>query len=681
MDKKITKESVLTTALLLLTFSTFFLRGMYFEGEQFLYIALLGILGIGVFLFIPNRQGLNRGLDWFVIGMVAVYGISAVGAVYVRGAWVEVLKLTACLLLYFMAKRLFVDKKDWVLVTLYTGGVLMSLIGLGAASGAYFINGAYESEKNLVMSLFQYHNTSALMLACVFVFGMSLYAKSSKLWIRLCICAGNMVALLTVVFSQSRGTWLLFPVLLAVYFWILPKGCKTASIPTFGTFLAVLLVLKGLGDAFADQNTSLCIGYMIGAILAAVLFGYLLEKCSGRFSFSKKMLWGFIVFICVIILLVVIFGKYFLPETFINRISEFTMESRTVTERLTFYKDAFSIFKDYPWLGIGGGGWPFVYQEYQSYWYRANSPHSFLLHLMVETGVLGIAVFAFLAITLLRLFVRLLRSDRKMRFEQAPFFSAAAVIFTHSMFDIDFSFFTMTTVTWILLAFISSIDQSAPQKVSWIRWIGLAASLLISVGGMLGKIAWNSYYKTASYMQTDAEKAYKYASTAAALDPGNSSYCLTKGNIAFNIASAYAQSDQDKMYAYLDSSKEAFEKGYRSNPRDHLLINELAIFYVNTGNLERGCQLVDQLIELHPLDPDAYSNVAQLYTSVAQLYQQANDRDGIKKAMNRILRLEEEINAEEQAHNTKLWVYSPVTRAIEQAKEIMKQIEELEETQ
>lgn len=681
LSKKITKESVLTLALLLLTFSTFFMRGMYFEGEQFLYLALFGILAAAVFLLIPAKEGLNRGLDLFVIGITVVYALSLFTAVYFRSAVVEVMKYSACLLLYFVAKRLLTDRKQWLIVTLYVGGVLMSLIGLGAASGAYFISGAYDSEKNLVMSLFQYHNTSAIMLSCVFALGMSLYAKTKKLWLRLFICAGNMAALLTVVFSQSRGSWLLFPVLLILYFWILPKGSKTASPPVLGSLLSALLVLKGLGDAFANQATGLCIGYIVGSIAAAVVFGFLLEMLSKKIHLTKKSLWGLAALLVLLVVVMVLFGRFILPETIINRISEFTMESRTVTERLTFYKNAFSIFLDYPWLGIGGGGWPFVYQEYQSYWYQANSPHSFLLHLMVETGVLGIVVFLFFIITMLRLFVKLLRSDREIRLAQAPLFSAAAVIFIHSMFDIDFSFYTMTTVTWLLLAQISSLDQPKPVKAPWLRWCAAAVALVIAVGGVFGRIAWNNYYNTASYMQTDAEKAYQCASKAVAIDPPNSSYCLTKGNIAFHIAAAYAQSDPDQMYQYADIAKNAFEQGYRSNPRDRYLINELAIFYVNTGNLEQACRLIDQLTELYPLNPDTYTNIAQLYTSVAQLYQQQDDREGIKRAMSRLIKLEEEIDTVQESYQTKLWIYRPVKDAINQAKKIMGQIEQLEEKQ
>lgn len=681
MEKKITKVSVLTILFLLLTFSTFFLGGMYFEGEQFVYLTLLGILGIAVFILIPAKQGIRRGLDWFVIGMPVVYAISLFGAIYFRNAMVEVIKYTGCLIVYFITKRLLADKKNWFMITVYIGGVLMSFIGLGAASGAYFISGAYENEKNLVMSLFQYHNTSALMLACVFLFGMSLYAKTNRLWLKLCICAGNMIALLTVVFSQSRGTWLLFPVMLVIYFWILPKGTRTASIPVLGTVVSALAVLKGLGNAFAQQNTPVCIGYMLASMIAAVLLGFFLEKLSGKVSFTKKTR---IVFGAVILLFIVVFalfGRYLLPETIITRITEFNLESRTVTERFTFYKDAFSIFKNYPWIGIGGGGWPFIYGEYQSYHYTSNSPHSFLLHLMVETGIFGIAVFFLLVIVMIRLLIKLIKSAHAVRMEQAPLFTAAAVIFVHSMFDIDFSFYTVTTITWILLGLISEIEQPVQPKIHWLRWGGVVVSILVAISGILGKVAWDHYYKTADFMQLDANKAYQYASVAAALDPGNSMYCLTKGNIAFHLAASYSQSDQSKMREYADQAREAFERGYRSNPRDHMLIRELAVFYVNVGEFDKGCQLIEQLIQLQPLYWDSYLRVAEVYTSVAQIYQQNNDREGIKKAMGRLTTLWDEADAIGEEKGFHFELNKATKDAVLQAIRIMEQIEELEEKQ
>ena len=218
MERKFTKEFLLTILFLMLTFSTFFMKGMFFEGEQFLYLSLLGVLSAIIFFLIPLKQKLGKSLDFFVIGIVAVYIIASLSALYLRNSVLEVLKYSGCLLVYFISKELLAKNKTLVLSVLYVAGVLMSLIGLGAASGLYFISGSYENTKNLVMSLFQYHNTSALLLSVIFIFGLSLYQNAEKTWVKLCLYAGNMIALLTVLFSESRGTWLIFPFALLLYF-------------------------------------------------------------------------------------------------------------------------------------------------------------------------------------------------------------------------------------------------------------------------------------------------------------------------------------------------------------------------------------------------------------------------------------------------------------------------------
>ncbi len=680
MEQKITKESVLAGLLLLLVMLSFFWRGMYFEGDQFLYLILLGVLGAAAFLWIPSSRGIYGGLDWFVIAITAVSFLSAIRAVYFRSAVLEGMKYAGCLTIYFLAKRLLSDKRDWVLAALYLAGVIMSAVGLGAAAGVYEITGSYDVKKNLVTSLFQYHNTSALMMACTFLFGMKLYGKTKRRLLRFGIYAGNMIAFLTVVFSQSRGTWLLFPAMLALYVWLMPRGEKTRWLPLVGCLIGVLPFLKLIGDALAERSAGMAVLWMICSLLLAVTLCAGIERIPS-FTLKKKNIWILLAVLLAFFLLFGIFAQALLPESILNRISTFTKDSRTVTERLTFYKDTFTIFKTAPVMGHGGGSWPFLYPAYQSYWYRSNSPHSFLLSLMVESGVLGIAVFLLLTGIMLLLLRKLLRAEPGLRSEFAVFFTAAAVIFLHSMFDIDMAFYTVTTVTWLILAMLSPLEGEGTVKCGWLRWAAAVGCLLLVCGGIVGKMAWNQYYKTASYLNSDAEKAYESASGAVGLDPKNSAYCLTKGNIAFHIATGLAQSDPDRMYVYADEAREAFEQGYQSNPRDHMLVSEMATFYVNVGEFDLACQRADELTKLRPLDPETYMTIAQVYTSVAQQYQKEDNRDGIKQAMSRLISLEDEIAAVEKEHHVKLWIYTPTNDAIAQAKKIMEQIEQLEEKQ
>lgn len=680
MEKKISKESILTILFLALTFCTFFLKGMYFEGQQFRYLELLGLLSIAVFLLVSNRHTFGKTLDWFVAGMIAVYAISCFDAVYFRNAVVELIKYIGAFLVYLLTKKLLMQRKNWFMITVYTGGVIMSLVGLCGACGLLPIPTAYEADKNLVMSLFEYHNTSALFLACVFFFGLSLYGQTNKLWVKLLICAGNMIALMTVVFSQSRGTWVLFPIMFVLYLLLLPKGTRSQSLPVFGTFLSVLVILKGFGTALEQQNTWICMAYLLIAVIIATSVGLLLEKCSGKFTLNKKTILAIVV-ICIIVLLAfLLFGRYLLPQSMYERITSFTPDSHTVTERLTFYKDAMKMFKDHPWLGIGGGGWQYLTGQYQSYRYLAKSPHSFLLRLMVDNGILGILLFCYLVVVLVRLLIQLFRSNHTTRLEQTPIFTAVAYIFVHSMFDMNFSFYTMIVFVWMLLALLSDMESSTkqPQKTN-LRWIGVVVAVAIALCGFVGRFAWNYYYKTAEVLYSDREQAYLFASKAAAVDPQNSSYATTKGNLAFHMAAA--QTDEAQLRMYVETGEDALIKGYQSNPNDHLLIKQLAIFYVNTGRFEEGCDMVENMLLVKPLEVDSYQNVADVYTAVAQVYQQNNDMAGVKKAMSRLAVLDDETETYMKERNLEFSMNEHTKAAILQAETIVKQIEALEENE
>ncbi len=678
MERKISKESVLAILFLVLTFSTFFMKGMYFEGEQFLYLSLLGILGIVTFFLIPGKECFGRSLDWFVLSIVIIYIISSFHAFYLRNAIVEVLKYSGVFLAFVLSKRLLKDRIDWFVVTIYLAGVFMSFVGLGAASGLYHIDGAYLEKENIVASLFQYHNTSAIVLACVFVFGLSLYSKASKMWYKLLVSAGNMIALLTIIFSSSRGTWLLFPIILILYYFLLPKGDRGSSVPVLGTIVSAFLIMRGCGNALAEQNTAVFFLYMICSICLAVGFSYLLEKNLDKLIITKKNAIFIGIVLILLILILVLFGKYLLPQSMIQRITSFTMESRTVLERMTFYKDAFTVFKLYPVLGVGGGGWPYVYSEYKSYRYLSNSPHSFLLHLIVETGMLGILVFLFLVITMFRLLIKLLKAEKNVKKIYAPLFVSAAGIFVHSMFDFDFTYYTVTVTVWMILGLISEIEiKNQAPKNGWLRWVGILCSLLILICGFVGKIAWDNYYKTAQYMVSDNKKAYEYASKATALDAGNSMYAITKGNMGFHLAAI--QTDEQQLRFYAQQAEDALEQGYRYNPRDHMLIKELSTFYVNTGKFDQGCAMAENLIKLAPLNYESYEHVAVIYTTVAQEYQKKNDIAGIKKAMGRLTTLMDELAAYHEQRGLHYNTSKVIIDAVEQAQSIMKQIEGLEE--
>ena len=83
-----------------------------------------------------------------------------------------------------------------------------------------------------------------------------------------------------------------------------------------------------------------------------------------------------------------------LPQQLAQRISGINFTSQTVTERFVFYRDAWEIAKRNLITGSGGGAWKDLYGMYQSYGYASNQAHSYILQLLVESGILGIVAFA-----------------------------------------------------------------------------------------------------------------------------------------------------------------------------------------------------------------------------------------------------------------------------------------------
>lgn len=61
----------------------------------------------------------------------------------------------------------------------------------------------------------------------------------------------------------------------------------------------------------------------------------------------------------------------------VTRLENINFQQHSVLERITFYKDAMKVVKDYPIIGTGGGGWSSLYEQYQNNPYISRQVHNF----------------------------------------------------------------------------------------------------------------------------------------------------------------------------------------------------------------------------------------------------------------------------------------------------------------
>lgn len=676
MDR-LNKRDIFAYILLLLGFVTFFMRGMYFELEQFYFMAALSVLFI-VYSFVFKKSFVPKSLlDYFVIAAVVVYLIACIQAVYIRSALMEVLRYFICYLTYILVKDLLAEKKIHFMAVSYLAGIMMTILTVGVAADSWFFSGYYNELEHILTSTFQYHNTSAVFLTCAFVFGVFLYAHFQKRAVRLAIAGGNGLLLLGIAFSQSRGTWLLLPLALAVFYLFLPKGTRKESLPVLlGSLLSLFVILQGFGSALTAGNGLLCWIWTIVGVLVSVLLTVLFSKIIGMIRINKKIITVILSIVLLVIVMVVIFANQLLPQTLLDRISGISLESKSVTERFAFYQDSYKVFKEYPITGTGGGGWPFVYRQYQSYHYLANNPHSLLLQFVVDTGILGLLLFLFLLVSVLVTCVRLLR--HKVEPLYAPLVAALFMILAHGLFDFDFAYMTIMVFAWSLLALLAP-QKDMSEKLAVVRWGHIVLAFTLAFVSICGAVAWKSYYSITKYNQSNPDKAYACSQRAVQFDPLNVMYRITYGDYRYNRALALKNEEQKTYELY--KVKENLDFAYRINPRDQLLIDFISLFYASVGYPEQGIQMAETLPDLIPLSAKSYDRCILVYNTAAQAYQVRGDLAKVKETLQKIPAMCDRAMETSKQRWVRIDLSQETYMLIGQAVGILEEIKAYEETQ
>jgi len=191
---------------------TVYFRGLYFTGEQLLFGSVLAA-GFLVFLATCWRDPALRPhslADWAAIGLVIAYVLSCMVAVNRRAALQEMLKYSWYVMAYWMISRLAqqsqIRRRLAAVVALAALGV--ALLGLGAALGIVSYRGAYQGGR--ISSTIQYPNSLAAYLTAGGLLMLGLGADGGRAGAAGWGAAASLV-LLTIVFSYSRGAWLLLP--------------------------------------------------------------------------------------------------------------------------------------------------------------------------------------------------------------------------------------------------------------------------------------------------------------------------------------------------------------------------------------------------------------------------------------------------------------------------------------
>jgi O-antigen ligase len=320
-----------------------------------------------------------------------------------------------------------------------------------------------------------------------------------------------------------------------------------------------------------------------------------------------------------------------LPERFYDRVYSFGRDVN-MERRFELFGDAIKVIKDYPIIGLGGGGWASVYKSYIDTDYNSKQVHNQFLQVWIEAGIFGFLSFVGLWVVYLVAFLLNRKNkyldNRQWQIWLATLVAALALGF-HSVIDWNFA---MTSVGYYLFAMLG-VGMSM-DKVKWFPWtkseksgnnqkgmlIGIAsiiaglALLLISISLFIGLHAtWRSQelvnqknYKAAI---TEMDRAINYDPLRAE-NYYNMNVILEEQTVKTN--------NPEAMQQMIFLARRAYElEPY--NLRYVLRYGQILLNYVE---VEQGIEVFDHALTLNPFSAETYIFYAFMRLNLAEYYLQ-----------------------------------------------------------
>ncbi|MHB9095077.1 MAG: O-antigen ligase family protein, partial [Eubacteriales bacterium] len=260
--------------LVFLLFYPPFLRGLFFPPELLMTHMYTGVLFALCWydkLLRRDVTFLKGYLDYTALAFVIVYVFSLFGAVNMRGAVGELLKVINYFMVYWITAQTVKEEKDIKVLykAIFFSAVGVAVVGLGAAMGLINYPGAVVDIR--IFSTLQYSNTTATFLALASFLGLVLINTSQTRVSKIVYITGNMLLMTVIVSSQSRGTWFLYPVVSVLFFLGMPKRFRFVTLYNMVVALGVgLQVAKALPPRImAGTGITLWKYLVLGAVAVA----------------------------------------------------------------------------------------------------------------------------------------------------------------------------------------------------------------------------------------------------------------------------------------------------------------------------------------------------------------------------------------------------------------------------
>ncbi len=579
-------------------------RGLFFEYDFSVYAAV-ALIVLALVMLLKKGIEFSYITDTAIVVFTALYGFTCLFGVNKGLAVYEFIKYLAVLIIYFGAKTVAKDEggKTAILFSVVLAAGISSVIALFTAAGVLNYPAAYsasEIEKWLNGTL-QYHNAYGALAVCA-LFICCMLAKSKSKAIKYTNGILGYFIAFGMIMSYSRGAWVTAPFAFAVYMIFADKDSRLSFFEIAATgVLATIAVLGKFASFVESTNTAMAVlwllaGFVIYAVLyviANVIFKYL--KNMKYFNITAI---GVVAAVVLLAVLVVLMPQVFagvLPEALAQRLSGINFGAETVKERFVFYKDAMDVAKRSFLFGSGGGAWQDLYGMSQSYYYSSTQAHSYVMQVLVETGLLGLLAWAVFLVIFYVKAVMLFAKKQADRNILAAAVAGATVLIVHSFIDFDLS---ITAILIILLALLGIVFSYETQTKLINKYAFSVLCVVLVIPFVMNATAADAYKKGLAYFgngQYDfAAEEFETSSSLKPFDAESLSYKVVSQSM-----SQKKKADREQMVADM-------EKAEKLAPNSMDVTQNALTFYSNLGVYQVAMDYARKIVTLQPMNIQNY---------------------------------------------------------------------------
>ncbi len=639
--------SKISNYIVIIIIAFFILLAVYFQGLFFdddLYLIEMIISLIFLFYIVINYKKLiillSEPYIWLlvVIDLIfLIHSFSAVGQLAAFQQFFRWLMVTELFIFVILIKnKEFVSNLFWIV--LVVTGVWTSIFGWLAAYNLVDFEDAFLS--NRISSVFQYPNTFGALLAGILI--AILIRGTSNKWVYSLSSISTYLLTLTIIFTYSRGTWLVLPIVWIIgLFFLSFKKQLLYIIHTLIIGIAIILTLTTITDTITTNSYQK--GFIIIGITSAIIvlsysaLSFFINRINISIK-SKTIRWVLPVLsiIVIIISLLMLSSPSIiekLPDKLENRIKTINPETQSVQARKIFYKDSSELIKEGLLFGNGGGAWGELYNSYKSYPYVSGQTHNFYLQLATEIGIVGLLLFiSFLLLILLSIIKN--RNDlEEDQFNRViSFGSIALFLLIHSFIDFNMSYAYILGITMILLALIA---YPIPYKFFRHKILSYISFVLIGIMLFISLINTSKFFYA---VQVEKNIDYDYPTEASKqiekivlLNPYNLDYRFLKADFYYDL---YEQTSNEETKQKILNEITYINNANSRNVNQVLKLSQTAVYLAYYLD---AVQILEVSLKEMPWEEELYEQYFMFAFELAKYYQVNGDTLKSEELLNKII--------------------------------------------